>query len=182
MVHKTNYQRARRTVMNNSSVSALPVAPTLHILCGKIASGKSTLASELAKNPGTVVLSEDMWLAHLFKETMHSVQDYVHYAAKLRSAIKPHTIALLNAGVSVVLDFPANTLASRQWMMSIVNESGAQHLLHYLPVSDEVCKARLRLRNAAGEHNFAASDEQFELITRYFVEPKAEEGFHIRRY
>jgi len=67
-------------------------------------------------------------------------------------------------------------------MMSIVNESGAQHLLHYLPVSDEVCKARLRLRNAAGEHNFAASDEQFELITRYFVEPKAEEGFHIRRY
>lgn len=156
--------------------------PTLHILCGKIASGKSTLAAALSKTPGTVVLSEDSWLSWLFKEEMHSVQDYVHYAAKLKLAIKPHVIALLDAGVSVVLDFPANTLASRQWMMAIIEASGAPHLLHYLEVSDEVCKARLRQRNAAGQHDFAATDQQFELITRYFVAPTADEGFQIRRY
>ncbi|MCZ3383522.1 MULTISPECIES: AAA family ATPase [Kosakonia] len=155
---------------------------TLHLLCGKIASGKSTLASELAKAPCTVVLSEDSWLSLLFKDAMTTVEDYVFYSAKLKSAIKPHAIALLRAGVNVVLDFPANTLASRQWMMSIVNESGAPHLLHYLPVSDEICKARLRQRNAAGDHDFAATDEQFALITRYFVEPTEQEGFRIVRY
>jgi len=155
---------------------------TLHLLCGKIASGKSTLASELAKTPCTVVLSEDSWLSLLFKDAMTTVEDYVFYSAKLKSAIKPHAIALLGAGVNVVLDFPANTLASRQWMMSIVKESGAPHLLHYLSVDDEICKARLRQRNAAGDHDFAATDEQFALITRYFVEPTEQEGFRIVRY
>lgn len=155
---------------------------TLHLLCGKIASGKSTLAAKLAEIPGTVVLSEDKWLASLFKDAMHSVEDYVHYAATLRRAIQPHTVSLLRAGVNVVLDFPANTPASRQWMMSVINESGAQHQLHYLEVSDEVCKARLHQRNAQGEHDFAATQAQFELITRYFVAPAEEEGFTILRY
>ncbi|MGY5955553.1 ATP-binding protein [Kosakonia sp. BK9b] len=159
-----------------------PSRPTLHILCGKIAAGKSTLAAELSKTPGTIVLSEDSWLSPLFSDLMHSVQDYVQYSAKLKLAIKPHVIALLHAGVNVVLDFPANTLASREWMMSIINASGAEHLLHYLDVSDEVCKARLRQRNAAGQHDFAATEQQFEQITRYFVEPTADEGFQIRRY
>nr|WP_259049016.1 ATP-binding protein [Klebsiella sp. BIGb0407] len=155
---------------------------TLHILCGKIASGKSTLAAKLGSQPGGIILSEDSWLSLLFKESMNSVEDYIHYSARLKSAIKPHVIALLHAGVNVVLDFPANTLASRQWIMSIIEESGAHHQLHYLAVSDEVCKARLHQRNAAGEHDFAATDAQFDFITAYFVEPQPEEGFMIVRY
>lgn len=35
--------------------------PTLHMLCGKIASGKSTLAARLSATPGTVLVSEDAW-------------------------------------------------------------------------------------------------------------------------
>lgn len=154
----------------------------LHILCGKIASGKSTLARQLAAQPGCILLSEDRWLSSLFKETMNSVEDYIHYSARLKSAMKPHIIALLQAGVTVVLDFPANTLAGRQWIMSIIEGSGAGHQLHYLAVSDEVCKARLHQRNVAGEHDFTATDTQFDLITAYFVEPKPEEGFVIMRY
>ena len=156
--------------------------PTLHILCGKIASGKSTLAATLTQTSGSVMLSEDSWLALLFKESMQSVEDYVHYSAVLKRAIKPHVIALLQAGVNVILDFPANTVASRQWMMSMIQESRAQHVLHYLVVSDETCKARLLQRNAAGNHDFAATDAQFELITRYFAPPADEEGFQVRRY
>lgn len=37
----------------------------LHFLCGKIASGKSTLAKQLAKQPRTILLSEDEWLSTL---------------------------------------------------------------------------------------------------------------------
>jgi predicted kinase len=35
----------------------------LHLLCGLIASGKSTLAQQLASRPLTVLISEDAWLA-----------------------------------------------------------------------------------------------------------------------
>lgn len=154
----------------------------LHILCGKIASGKSTLSAQLASEPGTIVLNEDQWLAHLYQDEMHSVADYVRCSARLRQAIAPHAISLLRAGVSVVLDFPANTVANRQWMMSLITGSGADHRLHYLNVSEEVCKTRLRERNQAGTHQFSVTDEQFDLISRHFVAPEPEEGFNVIRY
>lgn len=156
--------------------------PTLHLLCGKIASGKSTLAAALAARPGHVKISEDSWLATLFTGEINTVADYVRSAGKLRQAMGPHVVALLQAGVSVVLDFPANTLANRQWMQTLISDSGAAHQLHYLEVSDAVCKARLHARNADGNHDFAATDAQFELITRYFVAPEAQEGFTLIRH
>ncbi len=152
---------------------------TLHLLCGKIASGKSTLATRLAEAPNTLRLSEDVWLARLYRDQIHSVTDYVRCAALLRDAIGPHVQALLTLGVNVVLDFPANTAANRQWVRSLFEHSGADHILHVLDAPDEVCKARLRARNAAGLHEFAASDEQFELISRYFSAPTGEEGFNV---
>ncbi|MDH1546212.1 ATP-binding protein, partial [Enterobacter ludwigii] len=45
-----------------------------------------------------------------------------------------------------------------------------------------VCKSRLRARNAEGMHEFTASDQQFETITRFFAEPTADEGFDIIEY
>ena len=156
--------------------------PTLHLLCGKIASGKSTLSAKLGSSPGTVIVREDLWLAALFAEEMHSISDYVQYSSRLRSAMKPHLVSLLKAGLSVVLDFPANTQTNREWMMSIIKESGASNKLHYLNVSDDVCKSRLRVRNAEGGHEFSATDQQFEIITRYFSEPMADEGFDIVEY
>jgi predicted kinase len=152
---------------------------TLHLLCGKIAAGKSTLTAELGSVPHTIVISEDEWLSRLYPDEMTTVGDYVRCSARLREAMGPHVTRLLNAGVSVVLDFPANTLANRAWMRSIFETAGVAHQLHYLDVPDDVCKARLRARNASGEHAFAATDEQFDLITSYFVAPKPEEGFDV---
>lgn len=152
---------------------------TLHMLCGKIASGKSTLTAELGGLPSTIVVSEDYWLAGLYGSEMSTVADYVQRSALLRSVIAPHLVSILRQGLSVVLDFPANTRASRAWMRMIIEEAGAAHQLHYLDVPDDVCRARLRARNAQGEHEFSANDEQFDLITRYFVPPASDEGFEV---
>lgn len=151
----------------------------LHLLCGKIAAGKSTLTAALGAQPRTVIVSEDHWLARLYPGEMSSVADYIRCAGRLREAMKPHLVALLKAGVSIVLDFPANTLATRAWMRSVFEAAGVAHQLHYLDVPDEVCKARLRARNARGDHDFAATDAEFDLITSYFVAPKPEEGFTV---
>lgn len=79
---------------------------TLHLLCGKIASGKSTLAARLGAEPGCVILSEDHWLAALYPDQLQSVADYVRCAAWLKTAMTPHLLALLQTGVSVVSIFP----------------------------------------------------------------------------
>ncbi len=161
--------------------SSTTVFPTLHLVCGKIASGKSTLTSRLAQAPQTVRISEDSLLAQLYPGQIASLADYVACAARLRAAIAPLALQLLRAGVSVVLDFPANTPASRAWMRELFQQAGTPHVLHYLDVTDEECKARLRQRNASGLHPFSTSDAQFDEITRHFVRPSEAEGFHIVR-
>ena len=79
----------------------------------------------------------------------------------------------------MVLDFPANTLKVRNWVRQLFEQAGVHHQLHYLDIPDELCKARLRQRNAAGEHPFMPSDAQFDEISRYFVPPSTEEGFNV---
>lgn len=152
---------------------------TLHLVCGKIAAGKSTLTAALGRRPGTIVITEDDWLARLYPGEQHTLADYVRNSSRLRSVMGPHVVALLRAGVSVVLDFPANTPASRAWMRGLFEAAGVPHQFHHLDVPDEVCKARLRARNAEGRHAFTVTDEEFDLFTSYFVAPAADEGFDV---
>ncbi|MEM9393932.1 MAG: ATP-binding protein [Pseudomonadota bacterium] len=157
-------------------------APILHMLCGKIASGKSTLAARLAQSPGTVLISEDEWLAALFASEMQSPKDYVRCAVRLRDIMGPHIAAILGANTSVVLDFQANTRDSRNWMRSLLETTGADHRLHLLNPPDDVCLARLRARNASGKHPFSVSDEQFRQISKHFDPPSSDEGFNVVLY
>lgn len=153
--------------------------PTLHLVCGKIAAGKSTLTDRLGQQPGTVVVAEDHWLARLYPGEQTSLADYARNAGRLRDAMAPHLVALLRLDLSVVLDFPANTVASRAWMRTLFEAAGVAHQLHVLDVPDAVCKARLRLRNAEGAHPFTVTDAEFDLFSRYFVPPDPEEGFTL---
>ena len=154
----------------------------LHMLCGKIAAGKSTLARQLAQAPRTVRINEDDWLSSLYPGEIHALADYARCASRLRAAMAPHITALLRSGVSVVLDFPANTPDTRSWARAIFEHAGAAHRLHFLDISDEQCKTRLRARNASGEHPFETSDAQFDQITRHFVAPTEQEGFVVVRH
>ncbi|MEL6645976.1 MAG: ATP-binding protein [Pseudomonadota bacterium] len=154
-------------------------APVLHMICGKMAAGKSTLAARLAQAEGTVILSEDAWIAALFGDQVESGADFMRCSAKLRATLAPHVVGLLQAGVSVVLDFQANTVRSRAWMRGIAEEAGAAHRLHVLDLPDEVCLARLKARNAEGKHPFAATEAQFKEFTAYYTLPTENEGLEI---
>jgi len=156
--------------------------PTLHIICGKIAAGKSTLAEKLATAERTIKISEDDWLVALFSDEMTSISDYVRCAAKLQSVMGPHIISLLNTGTSAILDFPANTISQRAWMKQVIDAAEAEHKLHYLDTPDEICLERLHARNLSGNHPFSATQEQFQIISKHFVAPTADEGFDIIKY
>ncbi|MTI42733.1 putative kinase [Roseibium hamelinense] len=153
--------------------------PTLYLLCGKIAAGKTTLAEQLANQPGTVLVAEDAWLNALFADELTSGPDYVRCATKLRSIMGPHVSDLLTAGVSVVLDFPANTIETRRWMTTIFKESTSAHQLHVLDTSEKRCLERLRARNASGTHPFHVSEELFRRFSSYYEPPTPEEGFNL---
>ena len=154
-------------------------AGALHLLTGKIAAGKSTLAAALAKETGGLVLAEDHWLPTLYPAQITSIEDYRRESERLRAAIAPLIVDLLRRGLTIILDFPANTVASRTWMRGLADAAGITATLHFLDLPDELCRARLRARNAAGTHAYQASDAEFDQFTAHFVEPTVDEGFSI---
>ena len=129
-----------------------------------------------------MLISEDEWLARLYPGEIATIADYRRVSARLLEAIGPHIEALLRAGVSVVLDFHANTVERRAWAKSLFEAAGADHRLHYLRQSDATCRTRLRARNAAGAHEYEVGDDQFDIFTAYFVAPDAAEGFNVVVY
>jgi predicted kinase len=151
----------------------------LHAFCGKIASGKSSLAASLANAPHTVLIREDELLSRLYPGEIATIDDYIRAATRLRRAIGPHLEKLLRTGLNVVLDFQANTPTARAWIKTVVESAGADHQLHYLDVSDEVCKSRLAERNASGTHEYQVSEADFELFNSYVVPPASAEGFNV---
>ena len=85
----------------------------------------------------------------------------------------------------IVFDFAGNTPNDRAWVRSIFESADADHVLHYIVASDELCKARLRLRNETkpeGLYFCVVSEERFDEVTRYFAPPSDQEHFHVIYY
>jgi predicted kinase len=152
---------------------------TLHLFCGRIAAGKSTLARHLASTPGTLRIALDDWMSTLYPTGNQGLEDFVVLTARVRAIMGPHVVALLRLGVSVALDFPANAPRWRDWMRGIVEESGAHHELHLLDVPDTVCRARLQRRNASGAHAYTVDEATYDIFMRHFSPPTAEERFNL---
>src|SRR5215471_9667592 len=104
--------------------------PTLYLLCGKIAAGKTTLARQLAARPATLLISEDHWTSTLFAGDLKTIEDYARLSTRLRAAMAPHIVAILRQGLSVVLDFAANTVKQRAWAKSVIETAQVPHELH----------------------------------------------------
>jgi len=157
-------------------------SPTLYLFCGKIASGKSTAAKQVALSQKAILLSEDHWLASLYPGEVNSLETFQERTARIESLLGPHLTEILKSGTSVALDFHANTKKRRTWMRQIAENAGAKALLHFLDVPDDTCKQRLRDRNASGIHEYEASDAQFDQFSRYFETPEEAEGLTIKHH
>lgn len=153
----------------------------LHLLCGKMASGKSTLAKRLAQQHSAVLLSEDDLLATLYPGEISDVASYAERAKRLKKAVSNLVVSLLANGNSVVMDFPANTLSQRKWLVELSKQAKTTHLLHYIDVPDETCKLQLKKRVSENPER-AATDttEMFDAITRHFEAPSLDEGLNIK--
>ena len=156
---------------------------TLYFMCGKMGSGKSTLAKSLAADGDAVLLTEDTLLLRLFPHEVTDLASYVSCSTRLKNALCEHILGLLRHNLSVVLDFPANTLAQRAWFRQLIDASTTAHQLHFVDTPDEMCKAQLRGRDSNSDADLPLQDEAtFDLLGTYFVAPRPEEGFTVVRH
>ncbi|MEM8808975.1 MAG: ATP-binding protein [Cyanobacteria bacterium P01_G01_bin.38] len=155
----------------------------LYCICGKMAAGKSTLAKQLAREHDAILLIEDDLLTHLYSKEIIDIASYIEYSSRLKTAISDHICALLLKRISVVLDFPGNTKRQRQWFRRLFESANIAHELHFIDVSDDLCKRQLKERSKDKPNGTAfTSDAEFEAITKYFQAPTDEEGFNIIKH
>ena len=153
---------------------------TLVFFCGKMGSGKTTLSLEIAKSMGAIRLSEDEWLSALYPDEIKVFDDYISYSTRLRSLLKSHVQKILKSGVSVVMDFPANTVNQRKWFKEIVANEEIQHKLIYIEASDQICLCQIQSRRVRQpERAQFDTEDVFKQVTRYFQPPTEKEGFNI---
>lgn len=152
----------------------------LFFFCGKMAAGKSTLAKEIAQREGAILLVQDELLGTLFPGDIVDIPRFVQYSSRLRDALTPHVCSLLSKGIWVVIDFPGNTRKQRAWFRELIECTLAEHELHYIDASDELCKRQLRERcQALPEGSAFTTDVEFDTITHYFQVPSEDENFTV---
>jgi predicted kinase len=144
---------------------------------------QSTLSRELAARHDAVLLVQDDWLEKLYPGEIQGIPDFVRCSARLREALQPHVLNLLARGLSVVLDFPANTRTQRAWFRTLFEQAGVAHELHFIDASDELCKRQLRQRSQGlPEGTPWTTDAEFDAITAYFQPPDDDEGLVVIRH
>ena len=104
----------------------------LFFFCGKMAAGKSTLAKRIAERENAILLVQDELLDTLFPNLIVNVASYLDYSGRINKMIAPQVAAILSRGVSVVLDFPANTRNQRAWFRAIIDSAVVDHELHFV--------------------------------------------------
>ena len=157
----------------------------LLFVCGKVAAGKSTLSKELAAREDAVLLAQDELLVALFPGEIVDLAAFVEYSSRIQDALAPHICSLLSKGVSVVLDFPANTRKQRAWFRQLLERADSEHELHLIIASDELCKRQLKQRSeqrGLPSGTKWTTDADFDEVTAYFDPPATEEGFSVVRH
>ena len=149
---------------------------TLIFFCGKMGSGKSTLSQQIAHTMEAILMSEDEWLKAIFPDEIKNFEDYIKYSSRLKPLLKKHVQNILNSGVPVVMDFPANTKNQREWFKKIYSEYNIPHKLIYLETSDQLCLEQIKQRRISNpERASFDTEEVFQQVNGYFQPPAEHE-------
>lgn len=154
----------------------------LFFFCGKMGAGKSTQSKTVAAANNAVLISEDDWLSAHYPAQIQTFDDYIKYSNLIKPFVRNHVQNLLNTGVNVVMDFPANTVRQRSWFTSLCLEVNSEHALYYLDVSDEQCLVQIaKRRDEQPERAHFDTEAVFHHVTQYFEAPADSENLNLVR-
>ena len=117
---------------------------TVYMLCGMVASGKSTLATRLHRQ-GAMVLSCDELMLHMFDHCLGAEQRAMESRA-LRF-LEEQAAALWELGIDSVLDHGFWYWADREAARAFFSERGIPVVLYHVSASEENRRDRLARRN-----------------------------------
>ena len=147
---------------------------------GKMGAGKTTYAKKSSNEPHTIYLSEDEILSSFYPSEIKNIEDYILYSERIKPYIMKLVKKLTETDLSIIMDFPGNTIKQREWFKMLIEACQVDGKLIYLKVADEVCIKQLlkRRQEEPARHQFD-NEEMFYRITKFFEEPSDKEGLRL---
>ena len=166
-----------------SPIAAVPAnRAQVHVLCGPVAAGKTTLAKRLADELPALRLSRDEWMLRLY--------GLPYDDPRCVAALDPCTalmwdvaLATLRLGTSVVLDWNHWSRERRAEARARAQAAGFDVVVHYLDVPVDVAVERARARReAAPVDAHVVDDDGVRHLATIFEPPAPSEGLEIVRH
>jgi predicted kinase len=145
-----------------------------------VGAGKSTYAGGLAHDHGAVRLTLDEWMARLFAADRPDggvVAWYTERTARCIEQMWTLGIAILDRGVSVILEIGLLRLREREAFYARVDESGVAMTIHIVDAPRDVRRQRVEARNLEKGRTFSmvVPPAIFELASDLWEPPTATE-------
>ena len=119
----------------------------LVLICGKLCCGKTTYAKRLAKEIQAVRLSCDDIMLSLFGKDLGDKHDEV--TQRVQRFLLKQSLEMLEAGVSVIVDFGFWRKAQREEFASLYAQHAIKPEWHYIDIDDETWRRNIAKRNAS---------------------------------
>lgn len=132
--------------------------PTIHLICGPLGAGKTTLARRIAREHGALRFSLDEWVMQLFGSEAPEPMLFEWWAERChrcRQRIWAVCEAVLAQQLDVVLDFGFPAAAQRQEFRELALRSGAAPHLHVVTAAPALRWQRVLARNRDRAETFA---------------------------
>jgi predicted kinase len=157
--------------------------PTLHLISGLPASGKTTYSLELAERVSGVLFCLDRWLITVFgKYSLAEVgqEEHTRRVLACRELIWEGASQLLKRSVDVILDDGFFYREHRMMHVGFANGVGAQTRIHHIDTPLDVVRERLARRNAdLPRYNFHIDPATLEGFLDMFEPPSNDEGAEV---
>lgn len=128
----------------------------IHLICGKICSGKSWYARRLRQETGAVILSTDELTWDLIRNEQG--ESYNIFAARANLYLRKKAAEIAAAGANVILDWGFWTREDRRQISDYLRERSIPFTWHYIDVPDDIWLRHIAERNARVQAGEGGSD------------------------
>ena len=157
------------------------------LICGKICSGKSYYARQLAQESGAVILSVDEEMLKINPTGLFG-DKHEEVAERVKKELLARCVELVRSGTQVILDWGYWKKVDRQQAEAFCEHNDLSYEWHYIDISAEQWRRNIAKRNQAvlsGEEkgSFFVDEELLHKLERNFETPFPEEmnGWHIHK-
>ena len=151
---------------------------TVHLLCGRPGSGKTTFARELEETHKAVRYTYDEWMIQLYGRSPEQFEALFNRVSNLIWRIATRNLAL---GTDVILDKGFWRKRERENVRQAAAAIGAESKLYFLDAPIDVLRKRILTRSKSDKDALWINDQAFTEFINRFEPPGDDEDFILIR-